>query len=62
MQDWATSMDSASSAVRVPSFSEVERKSMMARARRFLEAGVDALKETFSFVVVGSCDGEGDLP
>ena len=42
MQDWATSMDSASSGVRVPSFREVERKSMIARARRFLESAVDA--------------------
>ena len=42
MHDWATSMDSASSGVRVPSFREVERKSIMARARRFLESVVDA--------------------
>ncbi len=42
MHDWATSMDSASSGVRVPSFKEVERKSIMARARRFLESWVDA--------------------
>jgi hypothetical protein len=36
MQDCAISMDSASSAVRVPSFRLEPRKSMMARARRFL--------------------------
>lgn len=42
MQDWATSIDSASSGVRVPSLSEVERKSMIARARRFFESEVDA--------------------
>lgn len=42
MQDCATSIDSVSSEVRVPSLREVERKSMMARARRFLESEVDA--------------------
>jgi len=42
MQEVATSMDSASSGVRVPSLSEVERKSIMARVRRFLESRVDA--------------------
>lgn len=42
MQDWATSIESVSSGVRVPSLREVERKSMMARARRFLESEVDA--------------------
>ena len=42
MQEWATSTDSASSGVRVPSFREVERKSIMARARRFLESWVEA--------------------
>lgn len=36
-------MDSASSGVRVPSLREVERKSMMARARRFLDAEVDGV-------------------
>ena len=42
MQEVAISMDSASSDVRVPSFREVERKSIMASARRFLESRVDA--------------------
>jgi len=42
MQEVATSMDSLSSGVRVPSLREVERKSMMARARRFFESSVDA--------------------
>ena len=42
MQEVATSMDSVSSEVRVPSLREVERKSIMARARRFLESRVDA--------------------
>ena len=36
IQDWAISIDSASSAVRVPSFRLEPRKSIMARARRFL--------------------------
>ena len=36
MQEVAISMDSVSSEVRVPSLREVERKSIMARARRFL--------------------------
>ena len=44
MQDWATSMDSVSSGVSVPSLREVERKSMMARARRFLESKFEALR------------------
>jgi len=38
MHDWATSMDSVSSAERVPSLRELERKSMMARASRFLDS------------------------
>ena len=42
MQEVAISMLSASSGVRVPSFREVERKSTMARARRFLVSRVDA--------------------
>lgn len=42
MQDCATSIESASSAVRVPSLREVERKSMIASARRFLEFELDA--------------------
>ena len=42
MHDVAISMDSVSSVVSVPSFSEVERKSIIARARRFLESSVDA--------------------
>lgn len=45
MQDWATSIDSSSSGVRVPSLSEVERKSIIARARRFFESEVDALRK-----------------
>ena len=36
MHDWATSMDSRSSSVRVPSVREVERKSIIASARRCL--------------------------
>ena len=42
MQDVAISMLSESSGVRVPSLREVERKSIMARARRFLVSRVDA--------------------
>ena len=42
MQEVATSMDSVSSEVRVPSLREVLRKSIMARASRFLESRVDA--------------------
>ena len=42
MQFWAISTLSVSSAVRVPSLREVDRKSIMARARRFFESGVDA--------------------
>lgn len=42
MQLLAISMDSASSAGMVPSLAEVFRKSMMARARRFLEGVRDA--------------------
>ena len=42
MQEVAISMDSLSSEVRVPSLSEVERKSIMARARRFFESRVVA--------------------
>ncbi len=38
MHDWATSMDSVSSVERVPSLRELERKSMMARASRFLDS------------------------
>ncbi len=41
MHVWATSIDSASSEVRVPSFIDVERKSMIARASRFLDSEVD---------------------
>lgn len=44
MQEVAISTDSLSSGVRVPSLREVERKSIMARARRFLESRVDAWK------------------
>ena len=42
MQEVAISMLSESSGVRVPSLREVERKSIMARARRFLVSRVDA--------------------
>lgn len=42
MQEVAISMLSASSGVRVPSLREVERKSIMARARRFFVSRVDA--------------------
>ena len=42
MQEVAISMDSVSSGVRVPSFREVDRKSMMASASRFLVSRVDA--------------------
>ena len=42
MQEVAISMDSASSEVRVPSLRDVLRKSIMARASRFLESKVDA--------------------
>ena len=42
MQEVATSMDSVSSEVRVPSLREVLRKSIMARASRFFESRVDA--------------------
>ena len=42
MQEVAISMLSESSALRVPSLREVERKSIMARARRFLVSRVDA--------------------
>jgi hypothetical protein len=58
MHDCATSMDSASSLVRVPSFKDVERKSIIARARRFLESEVDAYGElapSISWRVTG-CD------
>ena len=41
MQDEATSTDSLSSAVRVPSLSDVVKKSIMAKARRFLESVSD---------------------
>lgn len=51
MQDWATSTDSASSGVRVPSFRELERKSIMARARRFLESWVDACAERLTVLI-----------
>lgn len=43
MQEVAISMLSASSGVRVPSLREVERKSIMARARRFFVSRVDAM-------------------
>jgi len=42
MQEVAISMDSVSSSGRVPSLREVERKSMIASASRFLESRVDA--------------------
>ena len=42
MQEVATSIDSVSSDVRVPSLREVLRKSIIARASRFLESRVDA--------------------
>ena len=42
MHDWATSIDSASSDASVPSLREVERKSIMANASRFLESDMDA--------------------
>ena len=42
MQEVAISMLSVSSGVKVPSLREVERKSIMARARRFLVSRVDA--------------------
>ena len=42
MQEVAISIDSVSSGVSVPSLREVERKSIIARARRFLESRVDA--------------------
>ena len=45
MQEVATSIDSVSSEVRVPSLREVLRKSIMARASRFLESRVDAWRE-----------------
>ena len=35
-------MDSASSEVRVPSLSDVDKKSIMARARRFFESSGEA--------------------
>lgn len=38
MQDWATSMDSLASEGSVPSVRDVERKSIIARARRFFES------------------------
>jgi hypothetical protein len=41
MQFVATSMFSASSDVRVPSFSEVDRKSITERASLFFESGRD---------------------
>ena len=44
MHEVAISIDSVSSAVRVPSLRDVERKSIMARARRFLESRVDAYR------------------
>ena len=42
MQEVAISILSVSSGVKVPSLREVERKSIMARARRFLVSRVDA--------------------
>ena len=41
IQFWAISTLSVSSEERVPSLRELERKSMMARARRFLESGIE---------------------
>jgi len=38
MHCWATSIDSLSSEETVPSFVEFERKSIIARARRFFES------------------------
>ena len=54
MQEVAISMLSESSGVRVPSFREVERKSIMARARRFLVSRVDAWRR----VLVGKSGSE----
>lgn len=51
IHDCATSIDSTSSLVRVPSFKDVERKSMIARARRFLESEVDAYCELAPSIV-----------
>ena len=51
MQEVAISMLSASSGVRVPSFREVERKSTMARARRFLVSRVDAWRVSIGWTV-----------
>lgn len=42
MQEVAISMLSVSSGVKVPSLREVERKSIIARERRFLVSRVDA--------------------
>lgn len=58
MHDCATSMDSASSLVRVPSFKDAERKSITARARRFLESELDAYRELASSICwrVTECD------
>jgi hypothetical protein len=50
IQELATSTFSASSAVRVPSFREVERKSIMDSARRFFESERDCIARE-----VGSC-------
>lgn len=41
MQELATSIFSASSALSVPSLSEVERKSIIESASRFFESGID---------------------
>ena len=42
MHDWAISTDSVSSALRVPSLRELERKSIIAKASRFLDSCADA--------------------
>ena len=54
MQDCATSTDSASSALIVPSLSEVERKSMMASARRFLDSPCEAYRSVRAWIDVRS--------
>ena len=41
MHDWATSTDSESSELIVPSLREVDRKSMIARAKRFFDSDGD---------------------
>lgn len=48
MQEVATSMDSASSALRVPSLREVFRKSIIASASRFLDVGSEGAYASMS--------------